>query len=188
LTHERFGVVVDSLGFGPDCPVDGARHFEYDLNLVQDEARWRRDMPTYDYVTMAEVLEHLHTAPQLVLAFVRGLLVGDGLFILQTPNARHRLKLLLGRNPYEMIRTDPSNPGHFREYTISELRDLTEGLGFRIERCVTAAYFDTRFARPSAAHDEPQPVVGSVKNCVHRLLPTFLRSGITMVWRKSAFA
>ncbi|MDP9149663.1 MAG: hypothetical protein M3O36_06955 [Myxococcota bacterium] len=35
----------------------------------------------------AEVLEHLHTAPELVLAFLRRLLLPQGLLILQTPNA-----------------------------------------------------------------------------------------------------
>lgn len=190
LIRERFGAAVDSLGFGLDCSVDGARHFEFDLNLAQDELRWRRDIPTYDYVTMAEVLEHLHTAPQLVLAFVRALMNENGVLILQTPNAaslQKRVKLLLGRNPYEMIRTDPSNPGHFREYTASELRKLAEGLGFRIERMENVYYFDARFAARGLVH-VPQPVLGFVKNSVYPLFPTGLREGITMVWRKSASA
>jgi cyclopropane fatty-acyl-phospholipid synthase-like methyltransferase len=191
LIRERFGAAVDSLGFGPDRTEDGARHFQFDLNLAQNENQWRRDLPSYDYVMMAEVLEHLHTAPELVLAFVRTLLVDNGLLILQTPNAtslQKRLKLLLGRNPYEMIRRDPSDPGHFREYTVSELRRLAESLGFRIERCETAFYFDARFAHHKAGHIEPQPVLGFLKNSVYRLLPGGLREGVTMVWRKSALA
>jgi cyclopropane fatty-acyl-phospholipid synthase-like methyltransferase len=189
LIREHCGVVVDSLGFSPDCSVNGARHFEFDLNLAQDETRWRRDLPLYDCVVMAEVLEHLHTAPQLVLAFVKTLLAENGLLVIQTPNAASfpkRVKLLLGRNPYETIRIDPSNPGHFREYTISELRKLAEGLGFRVERCTTAFYFDARFARHQRGHVEPQPVVGLAKNFLYPLLPTSLREGITMVWRRKS--
>src|SRR5919197_1506019 len=148
LIHEGFGVRVDSMGFGPDHLADGARHFEFDLNFAQDETHWRKDLPRYECVVMAEVLEHLYTAPLLVLAFVKTLLVENGLLILQTPNAASlpkRLKLLLGRNPYEMLRIDRSNPGHFREYTISELRRLAEETGFCVERCMTRFYFDARF-------------------------------------------
>jgi len=187
LIRESFGVRVDSLGFGPDHAVDGARHFEFDLNLAQDETQWRQDLPQYEFVVMAEVLEHLYTAPSLVLAFVKTLLVANGRLILQTPNAASlpkRLKLLLGRNPYEMLRIDRSDPGHFREYTISELRRLAEETGFGVERCMTRFYFDARFAHHAAGHVAPQPVVGRVKNSLYRSLPEGLREGITMVWRK----
>jgi methyltransferase family protein len=187
LIREGFGVAADSLGLGQYPTIDGGRHLEFDLNLTQNASTWRRDMPTYEFVVMAEVLEHLYTAPQLVLAFVKTLIVENGLLILQTPNAasfQKRFKLLLGRNPYEMIRVDTSNPGHFREYTIAELNRLAKKLGFSVERCVTAFYFDARFARHADGQVEPQFALGSVKNSLYRLLPKNLREGITMVWRK----
>ncbi len=189
LIHEYFGTAVDTLGLDPYRVAAGATHFDFDLNLTQDEAHWRVDLPTYEVVVMAEVLEHLHTAPQLVLAFVKTLLAENGLLILQTPNAasfQKRVKLLMGRNPYEMIRVDASNPGHFREYTISELASMAEPLGFNIERCMTAFYFDARFARHTAGRVEPQQILGFVKNSFYRMLPTRLREGVTMVWRKNA--
>ncbi|HEX9443265.1 MAG TPA: methyltransferase domain-containing protein, partial [Candidatus Binatia bacterium] len=133
LMRERFGAAVDSLGFGPDRATADGRHFEFDLNAARDEARWRRDLPQYELVVMAEVLEHFYTAPELVLAFVKSLLVENGLLILQTPNAaalQKRVKLALGLNPYEMIRADASDPGHFREYTLAELYRLGAGAGF----------------------------------------------------------
>jgi hypothetical protein len=187
LIRKYFGTSVDSLGTDQYRPSGEATHFEFDLNLTQDQACWRNDLPTYQFVVMAEVLEHLHTAPQLVLAFIRTLLAENGLLILQTPNAaslQKRVKLLMGRNPYEMIRVDSSNPGHFREYTISELTRIAEPLGFSIERWMTAFYFDARFARHSAGYVEPQPILGLVKNSIYRILPTGLREGITMVWRR----
>ena len=187
LIHETFGARVDSLGFGSDHAIDRARHFEFDLNLAHDETHWRKDLPRYEFVVMAEVLEHLYTAPQWVLAFVKTLLAENGLLILQTPNAASlpkRLRLLRGYNPYEMLRLDPFNPGHIREYTISELNRLAEELGFSVARCMTAFYFDARFARHGAGQAEPQPVVGSVKNFLLRLLPKGLREGITMIWRR----
>jgi hypothetical protein len=135
---------------------------------------------------MAEVLEHLYTAPQLVLGFVKSLLRPNGFLILQTPNAASlpkRLKLFFGRHPYEKIRTDPRNPGHYREYTISELRALAEEFGFRVERCVTAFYFDARYAHDESGSGTGGALFGGLKNVVYRVLPPSLREGITVVWR-----
>lgn len=186
--REEFRMPVDSIGFGKDDTSDGGRHFEFDLNLAQHRESWRTGLPTYQVVVMAEVLEHLHTAPDLVLAFIRSLLAPNGLLIVQTPNAAaltKRIKLLLGRNPYEMLRTNESDPGHYREYTIAELRNIGQGLGFREEKCVTGFYFDARFARHGREGVHPQPVLGTLKNVLYPLLPKSLREGITMVWRKT---
>jgi trans-aconitate methyltransferase len=189
LIGECFGTAVDSLGSDSYPAVGDGTHFVFDLNLSQNPACWRKDLPTYEFVVMAEVLEHLHTAPELVLAFIRTLLAENGVLILQTPNAasvQKRVKLLMGRNPYERIRLDSSNPGHFREYTISELTRMADPLGFSVEKWMTAFYFDARFAHHSAGHVEPQPFLGLVKNSIYRILPTSLREGITMVWRRRA--
>jgi len=186
--REEFHIPVDSIGFGPDETNTGGRHFEFDLNLAQSHQRWRTDLPAYRFVVMAEVLEHLHTAPQLVLAFVVTVLAKDGLLIVQTPNAAavtKRVKLLLGRNPYEMLRPDLSDPGHYREYTVAELRQIGKGLGLREERCLTGFYFDARFARHGPNGVYPQPVIGAIKNALYPLLPKSFREGITMVWRKN---
>src|SRR5215468_4929322 len=85
--QKQFDVGVDSLGFEDDQTTEHGRHFQFDLNLTQDRSRWRIDLPTYDFIVMAEVIEHLHTAPQLVLSFVQSLLAPNGILIVQTPNA-----------------------------------------------------------------------------------------------------
>lgn len=188
LMRARFGAPVDSLGYWREDAPDGMRHFDFDLNLAQEQATWRRDLPRYDGVVMAEVLEHLYTAPELVLRFVRTLVADDGWLLLQTPNAASlpkRLKLLAGRNPYEMIRVDRRDPGHFREYTVAELRRLAEAAGFRVEACHTAYYFDARHGRHGPG-GRPQPWVGLAKNLFYRSLPAGLREGITMLLRPSA--
>src|SRR6185295_16690827 len=152
MIRERFGARVDTLGFGPDGAGARGNHFGFDLNSAQNRTAWRTDLSTYDVAIMAEVLEHLYVAPKLTLGFVKTLVAPGGRLVLQTPNAASftkRLKLLLGRNPYEMIREDPQNPGHFREYTVSELRGLAVELGFLIEKCETAFYFDARFVHDS---------------------------------------
>ena len=193
LIREQLGIAADSLGFGEDgASLGGGRHFGFDLNQTQWPEGWRRDLPRYDFVVMAEVLEHLHTAPELVLAFIKTLLADQGLLILQTPNAASlpkRIKLLLGRNPFERIRTDPRNPGHFREYTRKELRTLAADLGFRVEECAMSFYFDARFAhRASGEAAGRRRLIGSSKNLVYRFLPSPLREGITMVWRNTPAA
>jgi cyclopropane fatty-acyl-phospholipid synthase-like methyltransferase len=189
LIHERFGIAVDSLGFGEDRVTPEGRHFGFDLNRAQRKEDWRRDLPRYDFVVMAEVLEHLYTAPQLVLSCVRTMLVDGGRLVLQTPNAASlpkRLKLLLGRNPFEMIRIDPQNPGHFREYTRKELVALAAESGFRVEDCTASFYFDARFAHHESGEAAGQrAILGTLKNIVYRRLPRSLREGITMVWRRS---
>jgi SAM-dependent methyltransferase len=188
LIREQLGITADSLGFGEDGDsLGGGRHFSFDLNQAQSPESWRRDLPRYDFIVLAEVLEHLYTAPPLVLAFVKSLLTDNGVLVLQTPNAASlskRIKLLLGRNPYEMIRVDPMNPGHFREYTRKELSALAADLGFRVEEQATSFYFDTRFAhRASGEAAGKRRVLGTAKNLIYRVLPAPLREGITMVWR-----
>lgn len=190
LIHERFDIAVDSLGFGEDRTTPEGRHFGFNLNLTQREEDWRRDLPRYDFILMAEVLEHLYTAPQLVLSFLRTLLVDEGRLILQTPNAASlpkRTKLLLGRNPFEMLRLDPQNPGHFREYTMRELYSLAAATGFRVEHCTASFYFDARFAHHHESGEAAgrRVALGSLKNLVYRFLPSPFREGITMVWRRS---
>lgn len=187
LIAQRFGCRPDSLGFDLDGSTPQGRHYHFDLNQTQREDGWRRDVPTYDVIVMAEVIEHLYTAPQLVLAYLRTLIQPGGRLIVQTPNAasiQKRIKMMLGRNPYEMIRTDNTNPGHFREYTIRELRNLSQAAGFDVEQVHTAFYFDARYSRHGAGGNLPQPVLGTVKNTIYRALPSGLREGVTMVLRR----
>lgn len=188
LLRERLGCAVDTLGFGEDRIDPAGGHFAFDLNRAQEPDHWRRDLPAYDFVILAEVIEHLYTAPALVLGFLATLLAEGGRLVIQTPNAAalpKRIKLLLGRNPYEAIRLDPRDPGHFREYTRAELRRLAAGLGFRVEEETLAFYFDARFAHhESGQAPAGQAFRGAVKNALYRALPPPLREGITQVWRR----
>jgi SAM-dependent methyltransferase len=190
LLREHFGAAVDTLGFGADRQDPEGRHFELDLNRTTSREGWRQDLPAYDVVVLAEVLEHLHAAPEHVLGFLATLLKEGGLLLLQTPNAAalpKRIKLLLGRNPYERIRLDPQNPGHFREYTVRELTAIAGTAGFRVEALRRGFYFDARFAHGPGG--EPRPGgrgVGAVKNVLYRCLPGAFAEGITLVLRRAA--
>jgi hypothetical protein len=176
LVREAFpGAVVNTLGHYDDGRYrDRERHFTFDLNRAASREEWP-DIGRYHVVILAEVLEHLYTAPQLVLGFFAAALEPEGCLVLQTPNAASlskRLKLAAGRNPYEMIREDRS--GHFREYTVAELAAAARGAGLLVERVEARNYF--RF--PSLR--------SRVVNALGAVLPGTFREGITMLLRKSA--
>ncbi|MGM0443598.1 MAG: class I SAM-dependent methyltransferase [Fibrobacterota bacterium] len=81
----------------------------------------------FDLIMFSEVMEHLPTAPELVLLMFTRMLKPGGCILLSTPNRttiRSRARMLIGRNPEKRIRCFSANPGHFREYTASELREI----------------------------------------------------------------
>jgi len=150
---------------------EGERHTELDLNGPSYP-----DLEPHDVVACGEVIEHLYVSPVPVLRFLASGLEDGGHLILQTPNATalpKRLRMLLGRNPYDPIREEPGNPGHFHEYTVGELVDAVEAAGLEVTRRLTANYFDH----------------GSRKNRLYRtlgpVLPPTLREGITVIARRS---
>jgi SAM-dependent methyltransferase len=165
------GAKVDTLGWEDHRfpRIEGERHLQHDLNDPDYP-----ELGLHDVIVFAEVIEHLHVPAEPVLRALGGGLAPDGHIVLQTPNATalpKRLRMVLGRNPYEPIRSQPGNPGHFHEYTVSELRDAFEAAGLEVERIVAANYFDH----------------GSRKNRAYRalgpLLPSTLKEGITVVAR-----
>ncbi len=169
-------VVVDSLGY-PDGRFphrEHERHVDFDLNEARNVEAWPR-LTDYDVVLCAEVIEHLHTAPIHTLRLLHSVLRPHGLLVLQTPNPVHlqnRLAMLRGRNPFERLREDPTNPGHFREYTVDELRELARDAGFEVVEWETRNYF------------RPQSFKSRLLSAVSPLLPPRLRAGITLVLRK----
>lgn len=186
LMARRLRLPVDSLGFEPDEPTATGRHYHFDLNRAQHEETWRRDLPTYDLVVMAEVIEHLYTAPSLVLRFLGTVVRPDGLLVLQTPNAAalgKRIRLLWGHNPYERIREDRSRPGHFREYTGPDLVNYVTGAGFVVEACYYRSYFNLRHPRGLGEGQAPG-WSWRVKDLLYRIAPPRLRTGITIVVRR----
>lgn len=176
LVDHFFGsrVRIDTLGWENPRVYDPGRvrrHFEFDLNDAYDSGRWP-DAVEHDVVLMAEVIEHLYTAPEQVLAFLRRYVRPGGYLVIGTPNAvavGHRVRMLLGRHPYERIRVDRTNPGHFREYTRQELVDIARGAGFMLDR---ATYNDYA---PSARR--------SLLRAAVMLVPSF-RPYMTLVLRR----
>jgi hypothetical protein len=188
LLAQQTGVAVDTLGFPPDGPsVGGGRHIHFDLNAVQDVASQPSFGP-YDLVVFNEVLEHLYTAPQVVLAWLGNhVLAPDGVLVLQTPNAAafgRRVRLLLGRNPYDLINTDTRHPRHFREYTPAELRAFATDAELEVVELTMGSYFDHTFESNQRTADRAR-LVGLAQNAVYRALPGSLRTGMTAVMRRA---
>jgi SAM-dependent methyltransferase len=170
------GAIVDTLGFGDDRfpPRDGERHVPFDLNSAEKRDLWP-ELDGYDVVVCAEVIEHLPVSPLHVLRFLCSALRPGGWLVLQTPNAArigNRVRLLAGRNPFEQLREDSLDPGHFREYTVDELLALGREAGFEVGGWLTANYFDTG-SPPNRALRVAEPLV-----------PRRLRGGITLWLRK----
>lgn len=89
----------------------------------------------FDLIVFTEVIEHLFTAPELVLYYLKSLLLENGVILYMTPNATslyRRLKLLRGIDLYEKIRFNTENPGHFREYTKNEMIDIGKTSGLEV--------------------------------------------------------
>lgn len=152
------------------------KHFEHNLNNAQYKNKWVKLKKKYYLIVMAELIEHLYTSPVLVLNYVKRWLKKGGFLIIQTPNAislNRRIKMLIGRHPYDMIRENNLNPGHFREYTLSELISIGKESGFILENYSIENYF------------KHKGVQGNINSVLSKLLPETLLDGITICFRKS---
>lgn len=174
LLAELFpAAVLDTMGFDDSrfAPAGRRAHIEFDLNRAADAADWPHAGP-YDVIVMAEVIEHLHAAPVRVLRMLASLLGPGGTLVLQTPNPVslvRRVSLLLGKSPFEVIREDSRNPGHFCEYTVQDLRWLAG----KAELEVTGVALKNYFGKRNPVHDAA---------CA--ALPGPLPEGITMLLRR----
>lgn len=131
---------VLTLGLDPNKDDGGHRemqdlgripHITFDLLNAATVADWP-DCGTFDLVILSEVIEHLHIAPAFVLAFLGSLLSYNGFLVCTTPNATaisKRIRMCIGRNPYEQLRLYSRNPGHIREYTRKELFEIAGTVG-----------------------------------------------------------
>ena len=167
--------VVDTLGFAHPAvpPREQEQHVAFDLNQSSEPARRPVLDRQYDLIVLAEVLEHLHIPPSIVLEFLGGRLRRPGFIIVQTPNAaalHKRLALLLGRNPVQAPRACQENPGHFHEYTVRELRDQVRAGGLTIESLRTENYFGS--GRPADLY-----------RAAGHLMPAGWRHGVTLCVR-----
>ena len=156
----------------PAAKAEPAAHVIFDLNDCDREAIPISER--FDLIVFAETIEHLYSAPEIVLHALGKLLKQDGFLVCQTPNAaalERRYHLLLGRNPFERIRSNRLNLGHFREYTRDELIDLGRVAGLGIVRHRYLDYFP---------HAGPFQII---RSALREVFPP-LRSGQTIIYDK----
>jgi hypothetical protein len=112
------------------------RHIHCDLNYCTEQPVDFTER--YDLIVFAETIEHLYTSPKLILNFLKDFMRTEaGVLIIQTPNAvsiSKRREMLRGINPFEQIRENRYNPGHFREYTMEELIEYGIQAGLKVYR------------------------------------------------------
>jgi SAM-dependent methyltransferase len=178
LLRERWPEArLDTLGFlEPRFAVASAQHYEYDLTRCADPSGWP-PLNSYDLIVFAEVIEHLHVPPHVVLAGLARYLAPEGVLLLQTPNAVaawKRLEILRGRNPYDHIRETPTDPGHLREYTLAEILDAGRRAGLQAQQWWMENYFGQR-----------GPLRRAVYGLACALAPGPARDGITVAFRRS---
>lgn len=167
----------DSRGghFPTFIKIDNSRFYAFDLNNSSLKENWITPEKV-DIIVMGEVLEHLYTSPVHIFNFFKSFLNPGGYLVLGTPNAvamQRRLTMLRGKNPYELIRESRDNPGHFREYTVTELKALGQSAGLDCTDAEIKNYFK-RFTTKGRLFDK----------VVSLLFPTTYRSGINIVFRK----
>ena len=169
---------VDTLGFSNrlTLPREGERHVDWDLTEAGHGAP--PELGGYGLIVLAEVIEHLAVSPVELLRTLGAWLLPGGVLVIQTPNAlalHKRLRALAGRDPLgtggEL--TGPShNPGHFREYSLSELREVAGAAGFEeIDSSVR-----NHFRHPRA--------LARAFDRVTAALPSGTRQGITLYLAK----
>jgi hypothetical protein len=168
-------IQIDTIGLldGRYMPKRQSVHIPFDLNDSYYKEKWPhvREEDKYDIILMLEVIEHLYTSPKQVLSCLRTMIKDHGFLIVQTPNAVYlskRYLMLTGKNPYELIRESRENPGHFREYTRTEISDLGYASGFDIYGAYLTNYFNDAGFLPMISNYLP----GSFKN------------GMTIIFRK----
>lgn len=117
------------------------KHFPFDLNDAA--ALWPEEMPQFDLILFCEVIEHIYTKPQIVLQRLRKMMKSRGWLIVQTPNAvaiHKRIAMLTGQNPYQLLHENKM--GHFREYTLVELKEMLTDSDFKTVLSSTSNYFN----------------------------------------------
>lgn len=134
-------ISVSTLGYAYEKLVPSniiEEHVTYDLNdFLNKKSVFFKNAP-FDLIIFCETIEHLFISPSLILDFLKNLLIStNGGLLIQTPNAvtiTKRIKMLLGENPFELLREDFEYKGHIREYTMAELQNYGNMMGFSVWR------------------------------------------------------
>lgn len=126
---------------------DEERLKSHGIDIIIHNLEKEGDLPEdeFDIIIFGEVLEHLTVSPRITLAKLRRMLKKGGILITTTPNflsLGNRMKFIAGKNPLEPIKKDLSDPGHFREYSMDELKVFYEDVGLKIVKAEFPDYWN----------------------------------------------
>ena len=158
LSRLGYNVTAADIPEYIDMPEQVARYARH--NIATKGVRLEQfELPfedaSFDVVVMCEVLEHLNFNPLPLLKEINRVLVPGGMLYLSLPNyarTKNRLSALRGGSAgipvhefFEQL--DPASAvianGHWREYTMPEIRALLEPLGFRLQSHYYFSYGET---------------------------------------------
>lgn len=109
----------------------------YKLDLAKKQKLSK--LGTFDIVLSSSTIEHIKS-PRIFLENMKSLLKPKGLLLLLTPNAAFiskRIRFLFGFSPFCELKKffasdEESFGGHWREYTLKELKQICLWAGFKI--------------------------------------------------------
>lgn len=134
--------------FKPYFEVEGISFSCFDL--MEGELPYPDEM--FDIIVFNSVIEHLSFSPKTTLQSFYRILKSEGRLIIFTPNIARlstRIKLLFGKTIHPPLHyffhSDFPFPGHYREYTLDELRRMIIWSGFIVEKAGYANRTDALF-------------------------------------------
>jgi 2-polyprenyl-3-methyl-5-hydroxy-6-metoxy-1,4-benzoquinol methylase len=120
------------------------------VDLMDGDLPYASD--SFDVITFKQVIEHLPCSPKAVLLSFRRILRPGGLLLLSTPNILRLSSVarLLGRRsiypPIEQFfHSDFPFTGHYREYTLAELKSTLAWSGFEVLQSTYLQQYDALF-------------------------------------------
>jgi len=154
---------------------------------------WQNGLPYpdnhFDAVILSEVIEHLNFNPLPVLQEINRILKKDGILYITTPNQVNlinRIKIILGRSIRNSIsdsvtqldQTKHTICGiHWREYTLEELIQLLEIMGFTI----------TTYTYSHMAKTHTSPFIKKIFYAIRSRLFPKLADSITIISKKKEY-
>jgi len=126
---ENYGILLKEI-FSQSSIIFKKCNVLYDSLPFPDES--------FDFVYMGAVFEHLPFGHKKVIGEIKRVLKGNGYLIIDTPNTAFlvsRIKLLLGKPilpPVELFYNSDNYEGHFREFTLEEMKSILNHSGLRV--------------------------------------------------------
>ncbi len=129
------GVISDGVDINKKALKIAKKYYRHIYKRDLYQPRLNIDKKLYDYIILADVLEHL-PQPDLLLKNCRKYLKNDGRIIVSLPNIARleiRLKLLLGKFDYT---SGIISPDHLRFFTHKTAIKMMEESGFIVEKTI----------------------------------------------------